>query len=46
LADRVDRTNCWEKCIQNFSQKSKGERPFRKPRYRWEGNIKHNIEID
>jgi hypothetical protein len=29
-----------EKCIQNFSQKTEGKRPLRRPRHRWQGTIK------
>jgi hypothetical protein len=33
-----------EKCIQNFCQKSEGKRPLRRPRCRWEDNIKIDLK--
>jgi hypothetical protein len=33
-----------ERCIQCFGGETEGKRPLRRPRHRWEGSIKMNLQ--
>jgi hypothetical protein len=33
-----------EKCIQGFGGETEGKRPYERPRYRWEDNMKIDLK--